>query len=237
MGRQAAALVGCGKIMGGVVEIWSGGRIFGGAKKLDMRVIFLLSAMLLMLVGCVSFKDRNGKRFRQYALATDYSKQYFASHSEQSIEDFDANKIGTTDTTSAIVYFSPSDFERLKSKYPYFIVLFWNSTCRGARTDSLAAKIEAKGMPVILVSFSYGHEIAKKKFSESKLKNRNFYVMNPSQKTDKSIVKILYFMKEACDSCYVAYQDELLYSSGLEYNNGCTTALFFKELNAIKEGL
>lgn len=185
---------------------------------------------LLLISGCTTFRDRNGKKFRQFAMASDYSKEYFSKNNQHSIRDFNLDNYLSKPGINNIEYFTPEAYIELQSKHSKFFVLYWNAACIGDRKDSLARQLELKGIPVILVSYSFGVSYAQKKIKESGLSNRTVYILSPKQKTNKSIFRILNFTKNVCDSCYSIYKDELMFSEGLYYNQGSTQVLFYPDL-------
>ncbi|MBN9485234.1 MAG: hypothetical protein J0H46_17910 [Bacteroidetes bacterium] len=198
-------------------------------------LLFLCS--ILACASCHTFNLSNGRKHRQLFPAKDHivAQQYDTSKfivRPFNLSDFE-NKIAHRDNRRIIEPITGSDIRSIINIKGKYYLYFWNPICRGTSPDlHKLDSISRLGISIMIVSLRRDYDQMDKLLRHTSFSAYPYYTIE-NDRTQILLVRKINFIREACNTCYERYKDDLAVADYLSFGDSTTRVLFFPECPSI----
>ena len=190
----------------------------------SLPIIFIILSAILFQ-SCQTYVSGNGKKYRQFLPAKDrtqsngldtgrFTKQPF------NLSDY-TNKVAYKNNKRIIVPLKGGDISALVNTKGRYYLYFWNAGC-GGTTDEIHKldSISKHGGQVFIISMRSSYDVIDRILSTTAFSQYPYYTIEDKKYSNKLLMRKIRFIKEACESCYEQYKDELAFADYILIENG-----------------
>lgn len=198
-------------------------------------LLFLCS--ILACASCHIFNLSNGRKHRQLFPAKDHivAQQYDTSKfivRPFNLSDFE-NRIAHRDNRRIIEPITGSDIRSIINIKGKYYLYFWNPICRGTLPDLRKLdSISKLAVPIMIVSLRRDYEQMDRLLRNTIFAAYPYYTIE-DDRTQILLVRKINFIREACNTCYERYKDDLAVADYLSFGDSTIKVLFFPECPSI----
>gem|GEM_PF-2680351 len=198
------------------------------------RTITFIFFATTICFSCRTYVSGNGSKHRQFlptkdrAAISDIDTNSFIKL-PFNLNDY-CNKVAYKNGKRVIETIEGTDLSTIANTKGRYYVYFWNPVCPAARIDiHKMDSLSKKGENVIMISMRSNYDIISNKLDKTSFAQYPCYVLEAEKYTDLLLVRKIRFTKEACESCYEQYKDDLAVADYLLVENGSITPIMYND--------
>lgn len=198
------------------------------------RTIAFIFFATTICFSCRTYVSGNGSKHRQFlpskdrAAISDIDTNRFIKL-PFSLSDY-SNKVAYKNGKRIIETIEGADLSIIANTKGRYYVYFWNPVCPDTRVDiHKMDSLSKKGENVIIISLRSNYDIISNKLAKTAFAQYSCYVLEAKRYTDVLLIRKIRFTKEACESCYVKYKDDLAVADYLLMENGNITPIMYND--------
>ena len=196
-------------------------------------LIIFTCTVALLCSACQTYTLSNGKKHRMLFTARDktdgsidttiYCKQQF------NVADYD-NKVAFNGKKRIIEPIEGADVQKLVNTKGTYYLYFWNQVCPHTLNDiHKLDSLSLKGANILIVCLRKNYVAIDKVLGKTNFAQYPYYTIEADRYTNMLIRKKIKFSKEACETCYDVYKDDLAVADYLMITNGKIQPVLYNE--------
>lgn len=199
-----------------------------GMKNLAMPLV-----LLLLCGSCQKFVLSNGKIHRQFLPVKDrVSRSNFDSTKFTklafNLSDY-TGKVAYRDSKRIVSPLTGSDIKTLLNTKKRYLLYFWNPGCPGSRSEIYHLdSISKRGERVFIISMQRNYALIDRILSKTDFSQYPYYTIEEEKYTNTLLLRKIGLIRDACDSCYDQYKDDLAIAEYLLLESGRVKVVMHK---------